>query len=216
MSEETREALKGLSFFYTKSLWHNLTFFCKFGIIFFVFIFTKSINSEYHADSITKPKEFLLSKISMIIILSSVATFLVMLAGIFSKAIFHGIDSLGFIFVNIKYLFVYFIFNIVFLLFSFLIVILFKERYKAIIVIFIYPVIDFMFSLLIYYLTPVKYLASFLPVRGVGNLISNPFTGNFKLTNINTLDTTSIFVSIFYSLLYIYLIHLMLSKNTLK
>jgi len=222
VTEQGRTIVNYVSFFYTKDLWHNLTYIYKLGTVLLAFITMISITNEYSYKTVKQNvidglsrKEFLLSKIYMIVFLSLFVTLLVGIIGIATGLLYSESGSFLEVVSNIKYLGYYFLYIFTFLLFSLFIGNLIKKSGIAIaFMIFYLIMIEPIIVAITTYWMEIEWLSSFYPVNGINNLIVNPFARYF-FKDLNRFTVTPIFVSIFYIILYIYLTYKVLKNRDL-
>lgn len=222
MTREGMNLVNYVSFFYSKNLWHNLTYIYKLGTILLAFITMISITNEYNYKTIKQniidglsKKEFLLSKIYMIVVLSLFVSFLVGIIGVVTGLLYSETSDLSLILENIRYLGFYFIYVLTFLLFSFFIGNLIKKSGVSIaIMIFYIIMIEPIIVAISTYGLKIKWLSSFYPINGINNLIVNPFA-KYIFKDLNCFTLTPFFVSIFYIILYSYLTYKILKNRDL-
>lgn len=123
--------------------------------------------------------EFMLSKLSMIFVLSLVNTIIIFLIGLVTGLIYSPDTSLGLIFSNMQYLVAFFMNVFGFLVFTFLIALLIKRTGIVIIFLAMYTVIIEPIITAIFANAPLPpifaKLVPFFPRQAITNLIPNPF-----------------------------------------
>jgi ABC-type transport system involved in multi-copper enzyme maturation permease subunit len=211
-----------VSFFYTKDIWQNLTYIYKLGTILLAFITMISITNEYSyktvkqniIDGLSK-KEFLLSKIYMIFVLSITVTILVGVIGIVTGFLYSETNNLNLILENIEFLGFYFVYILNFLLFSLFIGVLVKKSGVSIAIIIFYIImIEPIIVAITTYGLEIKWLSAFYPINGINNLITNPFA-KYIVTDLNKLPVSPLVVAFVYIIIYIYGTYLLLKNRDL-
>ncbi len=123
--------------------------------------------------------EFILSKLSMIFVLSLVNTLLIFVIGLVTGLIYSSDISMVVIFSNMQYLVVFFLNVFSFLVFTFLIALLIKRTGIVIIFLAMYTVIIEPIITAIFANAPLPpifaKLVPFFPRQAITNLIPNPF-----------------------------------------
>ncbi|MEM7552354.1 MAG: ABC transporter permease [Bacteroidota bacterium] len=170
-------------------IWQNMTWIASFLKIIPAFIVIISMTNEttYRTnrqniiDGLSK-NEFILSKFSLIFCLSLISTLVIFVNGLISGLIHSGVTDLNSIFTDIEFLGAFFIQNIIFLFFAFLLASMMRKAGFVIVLLFMYslifePVIAVLFEHEPYLSQEVglKHIAPFLPVNAVSNLIRVPF-----------------------------------------
>jgi len=222
MTPQGKILVQQFSLFYFKDIWQNLTYIYKLGSVMLAFIVVISITTEYNYKTIKQniidglsKKEFILSKIYMILSISIIVTILVGIIVLLSGFFWSKIVDFNIIVENIYFLGFYFLYIFNFLLFSLVIGMLIKKSGIAIAFIIFYVVlIEPIISGIFTYVLEIKWLSSFFPVNGVLKIIPNPFSKVLLKTTINS-DTLPIFVTIFYIIFYIFISYILIKKRDL-
>lgn len=203
-------------------VWHNMVFVAAKLKIFLAFIVIISLTNEITYKTLRQNiidglnrKEFILSKLLMILVLSVANTLLVFLCGLVNGLIYSHDLSITAIFGNMQFIGAFFLNVFVFLVFSFLIGLLIKRTGIAIVFLGIYAV--FLEPIITLILTEVhklpeiyRTIATFFPVKAVRDLISNPFPKYIFQEIQDYVAFTNILMVSFQTLFYISIIYLLL------
>jgi ABC-2 type transport system permease protein len=168
-------------------IWQNVTYIATFFKVFLAFIVVISVTNEISyrtlrqnvIDGLSK-REFLLSKIALILLIAAAATLFLFLQGLVTGLIYSHVVEPRFIFSKMVFLPAYFLEVVTYLSFAFLLALLLRRSGFVIVLLFMYTLIFEPFltlnlehnDLLPDYLRP---LAQFFPVRSLNNLIKVPF-----------------------------------------
>ncbi len=168
-------------------VWHNMTYIATYFKLFLAFIVIISVTNEitYRTlrqniiDGLSK-KEFLVSKLALIVSLSALATFFLFILSwvlglIWSHA--HGIDVM---FREMEFLGAYFLEVCTFLTLAFLLSLLIRKAGFVIVLLFMYTLIFEPIATTILEHYPkipelLRSMASFFPIKAMNNLVSFPF-----------------------------------------
>lgn len=129
-------------------IWHNSTWLGSFVKILISFIIIVSVNNElsYNTlrqniiDGISK-REFLLSKLSLIIFLATVCTLVLFVSGLVAGLQYSHVLDLKYIFSDLEHLIAYFLQLVIFGLFAFSVAMVIKKAGFAIVLIFLYSIV---------------------------------------------------------------------------
>lgn len=164
-------------------IWQNLTFVYKMFSIFLGFIVVISICNEYSYTTVRQNvidgmsrREFLLSKIYMIVAISVVVSIAALLIGLLMGYLWSPVTDFDFVVRNIEFVGAYFIHLITFLMFCLAVSMLIKRAGIAIAIMVFY----------IYMIEPIAvaitkhglewdFVSGLFPVAAAGNIIQNPF-----------------------------------------
>lgn len=168
-------------------VWQNMTYVATFFKVIPAFIVIISVTNEISyrtmrqnvIDGLSK-WEFLRSKFALIIALSSAATLFIFIEGMITGLIYSTVKYPEMIFSELEFLLAYFLEVVTFLCFAMLLAILLKKAGFAIVLIFMYTLIFEPFLTVNMEHNPlikdqVSWLAPFLPIRALNNLIHVPF-----------------------------------------
>jgi hypothetical protein len=167
-------------------IWQNISFVASmrfFIKIILGLIVIMLITSEFHYLTIRgniingmSRKDFLVSKIEMIIFLSIFSTIILILSGFYLGFVHSSTVSIGKIFGKMIYLLAYFIELSTYLLFCLLIGIVFKKAGIAFIANFVYLIVE---PILDYNLP--EWITPYLPVNAMNGIIISPNTSLIKV-----------------------------------
>ena len=168
-------------------VWQNITYVATFFKLFLAFIVIISICNEINyrtlrqniIDGLSK-REFLISKLNLIISLSALATIFLFLIGFILGMIYSKVRSVDVIFSELEFLPAYFLEVCTFLSLAFLLSILIKKSGFVIVLLFMYTLIfePIFTSILVhapFIPDSLEKTAPFFPIRSLNNLIRVPF-----------------------------------------
>lgn len=168
-------------------VWQNMTYIATFFKIILAFIVIISVTNEIGYRTMRQNVieglskwEFLLSKLSLVFMLSFVATVFLFFEGLITGLIYSTVKDIRLIFSELEFLAGYFLEVFTFLSFALLIGILLKRAGFAIVLIFMYTLIFEPFLTINLEHNPhinesLKLISPYLPIRALNNLISVPF-----------------------------------------
>ncbi len=129
-------------------IWQNSVWLASFVKVLISFIVIVSVNNElsYNTlrqniiDGISK-REFLLSKLSLILFLAGVCTLALFCSGLVAGFMYSHVTDLKYIFSNLEYLLAYFLQLVVFCLFAFSLAMIIKKAGFAIVITMLYSIV---------------------------------------------------------------------------
>ncbi|MEM7162115.1 MAG: hypothetical protein AAF487_06685 [Bacteroidota bacterium] len=163
-------------------IWQNLTWVYKFGAIIISFIIVISVANEYRygtakqnvIDGLSR-KEFLLSKITLILFLSAIISVGVLLIGLIMGFSWSAVIEFKYIIRNIEFVAAYFVVLVGTQIFAMLITLIIRKPGIVILMLLFY---FFFIEGLAYVFIKYKYelplVSNLLPLRGMSEIISNP------------------------------------------
>ncbi len=168
-------------------VWQNMTYVATFFKIILAFIVIISVTNEISYRTMRQNVieglskwEFLQSKFALILSLSAAATVFIFIEGLVTGLIYSTVKYPELIFSELEFLLGYFLEVMTFLCFAMLLALLLKKAGFAIVLIFMYTLIFEPFLTLNMEHNPwikdqVSWVAPFLPIRALNNLIRVPF-----------------------------------------
>ena len=164
-------------------IWQNLTWVYKACSILLGFIAVISFSNEYSYGTIKQNvidglsrKEFLLSKIVFIVLLSGIVSLVALGIGLIMGLMWSPVKSFPFIIENIEFIPAYFIHLVVFQLFCLFISMLIKRSGITIAILMFYIfVIEPIAYMILRFEYKLEWLADLLPATAIGNIIRLPF-----------------------------------------
>lgn len=168
-------------------VWQNMTYIATFFKIIPAFIVIISVTNEISYRTMRQNVieglskwEFLKSKFALIFSLAAAATIFIFLEGLVTGFIYSSVKYPEMIFSEMEFLLAYFFEMVTFLCFAMLLALLLKKAGFVIVLIFMYTLIFEPFLTLNMEQNPwikdqVSWLAPFLPIRALNNLIHVPF-----------------------------------------
>ena len=166
-------------------LWQNLTYIYKMLTIFLSFVVIISVTNEFDYKTIRQnvidgfsKKEFWLSKISLIVGFSLLASVMLFILGTVLSVIHSKTLEVSLLFTNIEFLFAYFFQFVYLLMFSFVLSLWIKRAGVVIatMIFWIYIIEPVLSALVVNRWLDMPLLAESLPVEAGWNLIQFPFT----------------------------------------
>lgn len=169
-------------------VWQNMVYVATYFKLFLAFIIIISVTNEINfrtlrqniIDGLSK-KEFLVSKLILIVILAALATLFLFLLGLVMGGIYSSTVNLKDIFSKLEFFPAYFLEVCTFLSLAFLLSILIKKTGFVIVLLFMYTLILEPIGVLILeessFLTDnIDWMLPYMPIKALNNLISFPFT----------------------------------------
>ena len=164
-------------------IWQNMTWIYQWFTILLGFISIISITTEYRNTTLRQGiidglsrREFIWSKVGLIIILSAAMAMAVLLIGFLTGMLWSPVTGLDYIMMNIEFVPAYFLHLVCFQLFCLFLGLLLKRSGITIALIMFYfiliePILYFVLRLYYEFTT----LAELLPMQAMRNLIPDPF-----------------------------------------
>lgn len=210
-----------IPFYDFTDIWQNLTYLASFFKIFLGFIVVISICNEWSfrtirqniIDGISK-REFLLSKVLLILALAIVNTLFIVILGLILGTIYSPVNGVDVMFQNFEFIFAYFLDLFAFLIFALFVGMLIKKTGFAIVLLALYSL----------FLEPIAYLImlntyehlsfyNFLPIRSINKLIEIPY-GKYLFQEVKDfLVWYEVLIVVAYSLLFFVISYLMLKSR---
>ncbi len=210
-------------------IWQNTTYLASFAKVLLGFVVIISVSNDLTfntlrqniIDGISK-QEYLLSKLSLIFMLSFVSMITLFLAGIINGSIYSNVIGFEYIFAELEFLFAYFFDIFVFCVFAFLLTLLLKKTGFVIVGLFLYSL---MFEpILSVTLENVPALQGtlwqeiprFFPIHALNDLIPIPF-GKYIFREIeDNVPISALLISSAWLMVYLFTINHLLSRRDLK
>ncbi len=210
-------------------IWQNITYLSSFAKIFIAFMVIISVNNDltYNTlrqniiDGLSK-KEYLASKLMMIVSLAALSTLFVFLSGFINGMLYSHVRGMEVVFAKTQFLFAYFYEIAVYCSLAFLLSLLIKKSGFVIVALFLYtfmfePIAVAVFENAPYFKGGVmSQIAQYFPINALNNLISVPF-GRYIFREIQDyVSVKSFLISFGWLLVYILSISYILNKKDLK
>ncbi|MEM8895112.1 MAG: ABC transporter permease [Bacteroidota bacterium] len=210
-------------------IWQNTTYLASFLKVLLGFIVIISVNNDLSynmlrqnvIDGISK-REFIISKMALILFLAAVSSGFLFLAGLINGSIYSHAGGMSQMFNEIEFIFGYFFDIVVYCTLAFLVALLIKKSGFAIISLFLYTI---MFEpILIAILENAEYfdgtiwqaMAPFFPISAINDLIHIPF-GRYVFQEITDyIPLSALVISTVWLAIYISAIYYRLAKRDLK
>jgi len=205
-------------------IWQNLTWVYKFGAILLGFITVISVSNEYRYGTIKQNiidglsrKEFLLSKMSFIAVSSAIYCLLILIIGLIMGFAWSAVTDISYIIKNIEFVLAYYLVLVGFQLFSLLITLLIKRSGIVILLLLFYFIlIEGILWMMLTFKYEIDWACSLLPMRGMSEIISNPFPKYFfQQVETNVLWTGAL-VSLSFIALYSFLSFWVFTKKDIR
>ncbi len=210
-------------------IWQNITYLGSFVKIFVAFIVIISVNNDvtYNTlrqnviDGISK-KEYIMSKMMMILTLALISTLFLFVAGLINGAIYSHVLGMEVIFDELEFLAAYFYEIIVYCTLAFLLALIIKKAGFVIVLLFLYTIMFEPIAVAILENAPYfkdgiwSQIAQFFPVKSLNNLIKVPF-GRYVFMEIeDNISLNSIAISFGWFIVYMSSIVFILNKRDLR
>ena len=210
---------KAIPLYQFPDIWHNITYvaaFLKFILAIYVII---SITSEINYNTLRQNimnglsrKDFLVSKLFLIMLLALASTLFVFLTGLIIGFVSTPEPQLNDIIKYSGFIPAYFLLLTVYLIFALLIGLLIKKTGLALGLMFLYTLI---IEPIIAFRINVEWIKGLLPIKAINNLIHMPF-GKYILREVKDyVAPADILIVLAYAALFIWLIYLLLKKRDL-
>ena len=210
-------------------IWQNLTYLASFGIILLTFIVIISVTNDLNyntlrqniIDGISK-REYLMSKMMLIISLAAISTGLLFLLGIVFGSLFSHVWEAKYIFAELEFVAAYFYQIVLFCTMAFLLSLLIKKPGFVIVSLFLYSLMFEPIAVAIIENAPfsrdtwVVDAVQFLPIKSMNNLIALPFKRYFFYEVHDYISIKALFISLVWFAIYISSIIFILKKRDLK
>ncbi|MEQ9301915.1 MAG: ABC transporter permease [Cyclobacteriaceae bacterium] len=210
-------------------IWQNTTYLASFLKLLLGFIVIISVNNDltYNTlrqnviDGISK-REFILSKVALILFLASISAVFLFIAGLINGSIYSNVNGMAYMFDELEFIAAYFYEIVVFCSLAFLIALMIKKSGFAIISLFLYTVMfePILAATLEY--TPYfdgtiwQALAPFLPINALNDLIQMPFKKYIFQEIVDNIPISALLISTGWLTIYITAIYYRLTKKDLK
>ena len=210
-------------------IWQNTTYLASYLKVILGFIVIISVNNDlsYNTlrqnviDGISK-REFILSKLALIIFLGLVSALFVLNAGLINGSIYSNAYAMPFMFDKLEFILAYFYDIVVFCSLAFLIALIIKKSGFAIITLFLYsmmfePILALIFENAPYFEgTFFRSLVPYLPIKSLNNLIQVPFKKYIFQEIVDYIPISALLISTGWLMIYITTIYYRLTKKDLK
>ncbi len=210
-------------------IWQNTTYLASFLKVLLGFIVIISVNNDLSyltlrqnvIDGISK-REFVLSKVSLILFLGLVSSLFLFLAGLLNGSIYSSVQGVEYIFDELEFIAAYFYDIVVFCSLAFLVSLLIKKSGFAIIALFLYtlmfePIFTVNFEHNPYFEGSFfRELSPYLPVRSMNNLIQVPFQKYIFREIVDYVPLKAVLICTGWLAIYMGAIYYRLTKRDLK
>lgn len=210
-------------------IWQNITYLGSFVKIFMAFIVIISVNNDltYNTlrqniiDGLSK-KEFLASKMMLILSMSLMSTLFIFIAGLVNGSIYSHVFGTDVIFDEMEFLAAYFYEIVVYCTLAFLLALIIKKAGFVIVALFLYTIMFEPIAVAILENAPYfrdgiwPEIAQFFPIKSLNNLIKVPF-GRYVFMEIeDNIALKAIAISFGWFVFYLSSISYILNKRDLK
>jgi len=210
-------------------IWQNTTYLASYVIFLLAFIVIISVNNDitYHTlrqniiDGISK-KEYLTSKMLMIIAMAAISTLFIFFAGLVNGAIYSHVWGAKYIFGEMEFLWAFFYQIIIFCTLAFLLAMVIKKAGFVIVALFLYtimfePIVTaIMINAPFFRDSLAPDIAQFFPVKAINNLISVPFGRYIFMEISDYIPIKALAIATGWFAVYLWLIYYILKKRDLK
>lgn len=210
-------------------IWQNTTYLASYVIFLLAFIVIISVNNDltYHTlrqniiDGISK-KEYLMSKMLMIITMAIVSTLLIFFAGLVNGAIYSHVWGAEYIFNEMEFLAAFFYQIVIYCSLAFLLALVIKKSGFVIVALFLYTTMFEPIVTAIMVNAPVfrdglaPDIAQFFPVKAINNLITVPFGRYIFMEIQDYVSLKALVIATGWLAIYLWLIYYILKKRDLN
>ncbi len=210
-------------------IWQNTTYLASFAKVLLGFIVIISVNNDLSyltlrqnvIDGISK-REFVLSKVSLILFLGLISSLFLFLAGLVNGSIYSHVHGASVMFDELEFIAAYFYDTVVFCSFAFLVSIIIKKSGFAIIALFLYtlmfePILTGIFTFnpkldgTIY-----EAIAPYFPVRAMNDMIPVPYPKYIFQEIVDDVPMQAVLICTGWLAIFLGTVYLRLTKKDLK
>ena len=199
-------------------IWQNLTYVSLYFQLVLAIVVIVSVTNEFSYKTIRQNiidgfdrKDFLASKVLMVLVLSLASTIFVFLIGLITGLIYSPESEIRFIFSNIEFIPAYFLAMFSYLMLVLLFAIWIKRAGLAIGIVLIYPALEY--ALGASFPDSMDPILPYLPQHAINALIKVPFQRYAFMEIQDYVDIVSVLVVCAYIVLFIYLAYRNLVKR---
>ncbi len=210
-------------------IWQNITYLGSFVKIFLAFIVIISVNNDLTYNTLRQniidgfsKKEYLASKMMMIISMALISTLFVFIAGLINGSIYSHVFGTDVIFDEMEFLAAYFYEIVVYSTLAFLLALIIKKAGFVIVALFLYTIMFEPIAVAILENAPVfkdgvwPEIAQFFPIKSLNNLIKVPFGRYIFMEIEDNISLKAIAISLGWFVFYLSSISFILNKRDLK
>jgi ABC-2 type transport system permease protein len=210
-------------------IWQNTTYLASFLKVLLGFIVIISVNNDltYNTlrqnviDGISK-REFILSKLALILFLALVSAAFLFVAGLINGSIYSNVQGVTYMFDELEFILAYCYDIVVYCTLAFLVALMIKKSGFAIIALFLYtlmfePILAATLEFAPYFDgTFFQSLVPYLPIKSLNNLIQLPFKKYIFKEIVDYIPIGALLISTGWLTIYITAIYYRLTKKDLK
>ncbi len=210
-------------------IWQNTTYLAAFARVLLGFIVIISVSNDltYNTlrqnviDGISK-KEYLLSKLSLIVFLAATSTLTLFAASMVNGLIYSNVMSLDVVFDEMEFLIAYFLDIFIYCTLAFLLTLIIKKSGFVIVGLFLYTLMFEPIASVILENVPYlrdtlwQQLPAFFPVHALNDLIPVPFPKYIFREIVDNIPIKALLVSFSWLGIYLYFINFILVRRDLK
>ena len=206
---------------YFPDIWQNITYVYTLPImkIFLAIIVIMSISNEYSYKTIRQNIidglsrwEFLVSKLSTVVLLAAYGALLVFITGLITGAIYTPEFELKYVTDGMEFVFAFFLDMLLFLIMAFFMTTFLKRSALTVFILLIWRPIELV---IIANLDPYDWIGDFLPMQAATNLIDVPFPRYWLQEIQDYIPIIPLLVVLAYIALFVYLLYYKLRKSDL-
>ena len=202
-------------------IWQNLTYVSLFFKLVLAVVVIISITNEFNYKTIRQNiidgmdrKDFIISKVLTIFLLSLASTVFVFLIGLITGSIYSPATEMRFMFTTITFIPAYFLDTFSYLLMVMLFSMVIKRAGLAIGLTLLYPAIEYALGANLPDSMP--WINDYLPLHAINNLINVPFQRYVFMEIQDYVAIGSVAIVLVYCILFVYLSYLTLVKKDLN
>lgn len=210
-------------------IWQNITYLGSFVKIFMAFIVIISVNNDLTYNTLRQnvidgfsKKEFLASKMMLILSMAFVSTLFIFIAGLVNGSIYSHVFGAEVIFDEMEFLAAYFYEIVVYCTLAFLLALVIKKAGFVIVALFLYTIMFEPIAVAILENAPYfengvwPEIAQFFPIKSLNNLIKVPFGRYIFMEIEDNISLKAIAISMGWFVIYLSSISFILNKRDLK
>ena len=202
-------------------IWQNLAYFCtlffKYILAIVVIIsFTNEISYKTVRQNIIDGfdrRDFLISKMSTVVILSLVATVILFLISLITGSIYSPASEMSFMFKGIQFIPAYFLDTLAFLSFAALVAVLVKRSGLSMGTLLIYIIFEYIFSANLS--GSMEFIGDYLPIHAINSLIEIPYPKYVFQEIQDYVKLSSVLLVSAYTMLFVFLTYRVLKSRDL-
>ncbi|UII23602.1 ABC transporter permease [Fulvivirga ligni] len=201
-------------------VWQNITWVYSFLKIFLAIVVVISVSNEFSYKTVRQNiidgmsrADFLISKLSTVLLLSVGSTVLVFLTGLVSGLIYTSDLADASILEGSEFVLAYFLDLFTYLVFAFFLTVLFKRSALTVFMLLLYSPFEYIVAA--FFPNNLEFITEYFPLHAINNLIEIPFPRYIFREIQDYVSFSAVAVVLFYLCLFIYVIYYKLKSSDL-